>query len=124
MTRKGMAESGASRNSAVADSTEIIAEWPLRGADRLRVSIDVLGNTPVVNIRKWYTPADGLELRPGRHGIALNIKNIPRLIETLQDALVRAANRGLWEPDCDPPEPPPNHRMLRPIPHDERSDAA
>jgi Transcriptional Coactivator p15 (PC4) len=50
-----------------------------------RCSIEQFKGIPLISIRKWFEADDGA-LRPGKQGIALNIKHLPQLA----DALIKA----------------------------------
>jgi hypothetical protein len=67
------------------DVSPIIAEWAINRRERVRVSIEQFKGIPLINIRKWFEADDGA-LRPGKQGIALNIKHLPQLA----DALIKA----------------------------------
>lgn len=76
----------------------IIAEWPLKQHERLRVSIEHYKGAWLINVRKWYEAESG-ELQPGRHGIALAVKNLPRLAAALSEAVSVAREHGLIPAD-------------------------
>lgn len=76
----------------------IIAEWPLKQHERLRVSIEDYKGAWLINVRKWYEAESG-ELRPGRHGIALGVKHLPQLAQAITKALLIARERGLIAAD-------------------------
>jgi hypothetical protein len=46
------------------------------------------------NVRKWFEAANG-ELRPGKQGLALSVKHLPRLVEAVTSAEHFARERGL-----------------------------
>jgi hypothetical protein len=78
----------------VSDDPTIIAEWPLNSREHLRVSIEKFNGFDLINIRKWFKAEDG-ELRPGRHGIAVQVKHLPHLAAALTKALALATERDL-----------------------------
>jgi hypothetical protein len=82
-------------------TNEIVAEWPVSGSDRVRVSLDVYKGRPVINCRRWWLSDSG-ELRPGKAGIAFSVRHLPRLFDAVQDALALATQRGLIDPACQP----------------------
>ena len=74
----------------------IVAEWPIKRGEVVRGSIEKYNGVWLINLRKWYEAEDG-ELRPGKHGIALAVKHLPRLSEAFNEALHTAQHRGLIE---------------------------
>jgi hypothetical protein len=72
----------------------IVAEWPLSRHEHLRVSVELFNGVWLVNCRKWFEAENG-ELRPGKQGIALGVKHLPRLAEAVANALSIARERGL-----------------------------
>jgi hypothetical protein len=88
------------RRSPCSDSDSVIvAEWPLNKAETARVAIERYKGVWLINIRKWYEGDDG-ELRPGK-GIALGVKHLPRLAESINKSLIIARERGLIAPEQD-----------------------
>ena len=72
----------------------IIAEWPLKRHERLRVTLDLFNGVWLINSRKWFEAEDG-EWRPSKQGIALGVKHLPQLAEAVAKALSIARERGL-----------------------------
>jgi hypothetical protein len=72
----------------------IIDEWPLKRHERLRVSVELFNGTWLINCRKWFEAENG-EWRPGKQGVALGVKHLPRLAEAVTKALSIARERGL-----------------------------
>ena len=74
-----------------------IAQWPLnRRGEFVRVTIEQFKGIDLLNIRKWYLD-DNEALRPGKGGIALNVKHLPQLADALNKALAQARVAGLVE---------------------------
>jgi hypothetical protein len=71
----------------------IIAEWPLNMRERVRVSIEKFKGVDLINIRKWFSHDD--TLRPGKNGIALNVKHLPQFVDSIVKALAVATAHGL-----------------------------
>jgi transcriptional coactivator p15 (PC4) len=72
-----------------------IAQWPLnRHGEFVRVALEQFKGVDLVNIRKWYLD-DNEALRPGKGGIALNVKHLPQLADALTKALAQARVEGL-----------------------------
>jgi hypothetical protein len=71
---------------------ETVSEWERSGTEVVRVSLEIYGGTPVVNLRLWWR--DGVELRPGK-GLTLGIRHLPRLAEAITAALNRARELNL-----------------------------
>jgi hypothetical protein len=94
-----MAQQEPRRNSGEADPDPgIIAEWILSRHERVRVSIERYKGAWLINVRKWFAAESG-ELRPSRHGIALGVKNLPRLAAALTEAAAAARRRELIAAD-------------------------
>ena len=73
-----LAQNETRRNSNQADSDAgIIAEWPLKRHERLRVSLELFNGVWLINSRKWFQAENG-EWRPGKQGIALGVKHLPQ----------------------------------------------
>jgi hypothetical protein len=88
---------------AMTDETTI-AEWIINNRrERVRVSIEQFKGVHLVNVRKWFEAEDG-SLRPGKAGIALNVKHLPQLTEAVIKALSVASEREL----IAGPEPSPS----------------
>ena len=77
----------------------IIAEWKVSRHEHVRVSIEQFKGVDLINIRKWFEAEDG-SLRPGKAGIALNVKHLPQLADAMVKALARPRERGLVLPDA------------------------
>lgn len=84
-----------SRHGKADDPEPIItAEWPLnKRGETVRISIDNYKGTWLISLRKWFEADDG-QMRPGK-GIALGVKNLPRLTDAMEQALETAHERGL-----------------------------
>jgi hypothetical protein len=72
----------------------IIAEWKVNRHEHIRVSIEQFKGVDLINVRKWFEAEDG-SLRPGKAGIALNVKHLPQLADAMVKALSGARERGL-----------------------------
>jgi hypothetical protein len=70
--------------SATAENT-VVAEWPINKRETVRLSIEKYNGVWLINLRKWFDADDG-EMRPGKHGIALSVKHLPRLAEAISAA--------------------------------------
>jgi Transcriptional Coactivator p15 (PC4) len=75
----------------------IVAEWAINRRESVRVSVEQYKGVDLVNIRKWFKAEDG-SLRPGKAGIALNVKHLPRLTEAMTMALSASAIVGTNSP--------------------------
>jgi hypothetical protein len=83
------------RNGARNDSQPIvIAEWALNSRESLRVELHEYRGTQLIGIRKWFAGANGA-MTPGKSGINLNLKHLPRLAAAVNDALSKAQEDGL-----------------------------
>jgi hypothetical protein len=72
----------------------VIAEWELNKRESLRVELHELKGTKIISIRKWFPGANG-SLIPGRNGVNLSLKHLPRLAAAVSDALAKARADGL-----------------------------
>jgi len=77
----------------------VIGVLPLNAKDRLRVALDQYGGRNIIDIRKWFEPADGGELRATAKGISLDVSRLPALAAMVNDALARARAEGLLPAD-------------------------
>ncbi|MDR3420133.1 MAG: transcriptional coactivator p15/PC4 family protein [Xanthobacteraceae bacterium] len=96
-----MAQQDPQRNSDQKKSgtdAEIIAEWPLKRHERLRVSLEFFNGVWLINSRKWFETESG-EWRPTKQGIALGAKHLPQLAKAVAEALSIARERRLIEAD-------------------------
>jgi Transcriptional Coactivator p15 (PC4) len=71
-----------------------IAEWQRNERDVIRVSLSNYNGTPVVDLRVWFRNSTG-EFKPGRAGITLGVKQLPRIADALALALAAARERSL-----------------------------
>jgi hypothetical protein len=76
----------------------IIAQWVLNSRESLRVELHEFKGTQLIGIRKWFAGANGA-MAPGKSGINLNLKHLPRLAAAVNDALSKAQKEGLIFPD-------------------------
>jgi hypothetical protein len=72
----------------------IIAQWELNSRESLRVELHEYRGTQLIGIRKWFAGANGA-MAPGKSGINLNLKHLPRLAAAVNDALSKAQKDGL-----------------------------
>jgi hypothetical protein len=80
----------------------IIAEWQVNKRERVRVSIEKFKSVDLINLRKWFSADNDDTLCPGKGGIALNVKHLPKLVDAIVKALAVATAQGLVR------EPPPD----------------
>lgn len=78
----------------------IIAEWPLKRHERLRISLELFNGVWLLNSRKWFETESG-EWRPSKQGIALSVKHLPQLADAVTKALSIARERGLIPVDSE-----------------------
>jgi hypothetical protein len=72
----------------------IIAQWELNSRESLRVELHEYNGTQLIGIRKWFAGANGV-LMPGKSGINLGLKHLPRLAAAVNEALSKARADGL-----------------------------
>ena len=84
------------RSSADKDGTQpiLIGEFPANARETARVTLENFKGHDLVCVRKWYPDEDG-GLRPGRGGISVNVRHLPRLAELITAALEVARHSGL-----------------------------
>ena len=64
----------------------IIDEWKRNGkGDKLRIVLDKHAGREVVVFRNYYRDDDG-KYKPGRQGINLDIKHVPRIAKAFRKA--------------------------------------
>jgi hypothetical protein len=76
----------------------IIAQWELNSRESLRVELHEFKGTQLIGIRKWFAAANDA-MAPGKHGINLSLKHLPRLAAAVNDALSKARAEGLITDD-------------------------
>jgi hypothetical protein len=79
-----------------------IADWPRNSREDIRVRLDRYQDHPIFDIRAWYRPVDGDELKPGKSGISLSVNHLPRMAQAVALALAEARRLGLLT--APPPE--------------------
>jgi hypothetical protein len=72
----------------------IIAQWELNRRETLRIELHEFKGNQLIGVRKWFASDSGA-LAPGRDGINLNVKHLPKLAEAIAQALSRANAEGL-----------------------------
>ena len=75
-------------------SKKLIGRIPPGARDEVRVELLVFHGQPIVNVRRWFTTADG-KLVPTKKGLALGVKNLPALRHIIGKACKRARRAGL-----------------------------
>jgi hypothetical protein len=71
----------------------VVAEWERNAREIVRVALDQYNGHYTVNVRIWYR--DGDVVKPGKTGITLGLKHLPKLASGLSSALSRARALGL-----------------------------
>jgi hypothetical protein len=67
----------------------VIGEFQANAREVARVSLETFNGSDLVQVRKWFRADDG-KLHPGKRGIAVNVRHLPRLVELLTSALKKA----------------------------------
>jgi hypothetical protein len=75
----------------------IISEWERNSREIVRVALDQYNGQYTINVRVWYR--DGDEFKPGRSGLTLALKHLPKLATGLASALSRAEAIGMISTD-------------------------
>jgi hypothetical protein len=75
-------------------TAQLIAAWPKNSREEVRVCLDPYKDTDTVDLRTWWRDGNN-ELRPGRSGLTLALRHLPRIAEALTKALYEAERRGL-----------------------------
>jgi hypothetical protein len=75
----------------------VITEWERNSREIVRVALDQYNGAFTINVRVWYR--DGDEFKPGRSGLTLALKHLPKLASGLANALSRAEAMGMISTD-------------------------
>jgi hypothetical protein len=73
---------------------KIVAEWPRKNGELVRVALDEFNKRFTIDIRCWWRDANGV-FKPNRNRLTLAILHLPALANGLADALRRAQALGL-----------------------------
>ena len=68
-----------------------------KGNDEVRVAINEYRGVKYCDLRKWYSPRGGGEMKPTRDGVTFSLANIRTMRELLEEAEQLATDRG-WMP--------------------------
>jgi hypothetical protein len=99
ISKVDISQNDRTRNGARNESQPVvIAEWALNSRESLRVELSEFRGTQLIGIRKWFAAANDA-MAPGKHGINLSLKHLPRLAAAVNDALSRALEDGLITAD-------------------------
>ena len=90
----------------------VIAEWPRNSRELIRVSLGHLNTCFTIDIRCWWRDPKRI-FRPGRDGLTLSIKHLPKLAQAISNALECAEEFGLTEPITTGENKKPFIRRLR-----------
>lgn len=71
-----------------------IAAWPLNRRETLRVSLSEFNGHPIIDARVWFDDGGGC-IKPGRKGLTLGVKHLPKLVDAMTKLLAEAQVRGL-----------------------------
>ena len=71
-----------------------VAEWRRNSRETIRVQLDEYQGCATIDVRSWYAADDG-ELRPGRSGITLSVRHLPKLADAVGQALAAAREHRL-----------------------------
>jgi hypothetical protein len=80
------------------DQPVIVGEFQANSRETARVSLEHFKGHDLVRLGKWYRDEHDV-LRPGKGGIAVNVRHLPRLVELMSAALEQAREFGLIDPD-------------------------
>jgi hypothetical protein len=72
----------------------VLAEWARNAWESVRVSLAEFNGQPVVDLRIWFDDGGGAT-KPGRQGLTLGARHLPRLADALAKAVGEAQARGL-----------------------------
>jgi hypothetical protein len=75
----------------------VVAEFERNAREIVRVALDTYNGRYTINVRVWYR--DGDQVKPGKTGITLGLKHLPKLASGLGNALSRAKALGLISTD-------------------------
>jgi hypothetical protein len=79
----------------------VVGVVDLNSRDRLRASFDTFSGRKVFDLRKWFQPDGGGDIRPTAKGLTISVERLPMLAELVNAALVQARADGLISPETD-----------------------
>jgi hypothetical protein len=80
-------------NLMVHFTKRVFDEWPLKNGETVRVSTDRSSGFDLVHIRRWEGGSG--RLYPTEKGIAIQIKDLPRLLKALKQVRAHAREIAL-----------------------------
>jgi hypothetical protein len=83
------------RAQVASDANRLIADISKNSRETLRIQLTEFKGYELVNLRIWYRPDDGEELRPGNKGFTLRVEKLPELRAAIDKAIERARTDGL-----------------------------
>lgn len=72
-----------------------VADVPKNSREVLRIQLTEFKGYELVNLRIWYRPDDGDELRPGNKGFTLRVEKLLELRAGIDQAIEQARREGL-----------------------------
>jgi hypothetical protein len=75
----------------------VIAEWPRNDRELVRISLGWFESSFTIDLRTWWRDSNGI-FKPGRDGVTLAVKHLPKLAAGFDKALQRAKTWELLEP--------------------------
>jgi hypothetical protein len=77
-------------------------EFPLNRREVIRVELAGIDRRTIVNVRRWFKPLDGGPPRPTRKGFACDVRHLPDITASLNEALHQARTKGLLLDEGEP----------------------
>jgi hypothetical protein len=73
--------------------------WKNRGSEAIAVRLGDYKGCALIDIRTWSVEGNGV-LKPSTKGLALSVKNLPKLLAATARAVAEARLRGLLDEDA------------------------
>jgi hypothetical protein len=70
-------------------------EFPLNSRDFIRVELAGNDRRTIINVRRWFKPLDGSPPHPTKKGLACDVRHLPDISASLNEALHQARAKGL-----------------------------
>jgi Transcriptional Coactivator p15 (PC4) len=83
------------RAQVASDANRWVADVPKNSREVLRIQLTEFKGYELVNLRIFYRPDDGEDLRPGNKGFTLRVEKLLELRAAIDKAIERARADGL-----------------------------
>jgi hypothetical protein len=76
----------------------VVGEFARNDREIVRVMLDTYRGHRILQIRNFYSASDGT-WKPGKGGIGMAVRHLPRLAKAINTALAEAARSGIIQPE-------------------------